>query len=271
MELAGYFAAVLIGISLGLVGAGGSILTVPLMIYLFRLPVFAATSYSLFIVGCTSLVGALNNTGNYKARRISSVLLFCFISATTVSLVRKYIIPQIPETISLAGIPVEFSVITTVLFAVLMIFASRPLIAKTNYPEAQHTGAGNPLYRLLICALLVGAVTGFLGAGGGFLIIPALIFILGFEMKDAISTSLMIIAVNSIVGFASDFGNISINWKLLGYVTIAAVAGVFAGRIIGKKTSSDKLRIIFGWFILLMGVTILIKETIAFISKFNHL
>lgn len=269
MELAGYFAAILIGISLGLVGAGGSILTVPLMIYLFRLPVLAATSYSLFIVGCTSLVGALNNPGNYKARRVSVVLLFCLTSATTVSLIRKFVMPRIPgEIFAISGIPFEFSALTTIVFALMMIFASRPLIAKTDYTTRKELKPGSPAYRLFLCAIVVGAVTGFLGAGGGFLIIPSLIFILGFEMKEAVSTSLLIIAINSIAGFASDFGNISIHWTLLGYTTIAAIGGVFAGRIIAKKTSSEKLRILFGWFILVMGWIILVKEVIVFLSLF---
>lgn len=108
--------------------------------------------------------------------------------------------------------------------------------------------------------IAIGIVTGLLGAGGGFLLIPALVFLLKLPMKKAIGTSLMIIALNSLIGFTGDLGHFSIDWFFLLKITAIAVAGILVGGTIGKKLHGDKLKKSFGWFVLTMGVYILLKE-----------
>ena len=258
--IAGYISAILIGVSLGLIGGGGSILTVPVLVYLFGISPTIATSYSLFIVGTSSLVGAYRN---YRKgwTDIKTALLFGSSSIATVFLVRKIAIPAIPEILfNIGTIQVSKSATTMVLFAVLMILASSSMIKSKEL--VSNDKKRTPTYELLIYGVGIGAVTGLLGAGGGFLIIPALVFLVGLDMKKAIGTSLLIIALNSLIGFTGDIGHYEIDWKLLGTVTTLAIAGIFIGGYIGKSIPGNKLKKGFGWFVLIMGIYIIIKETI---------
>jgi uncharacterized protein len=118
----------------------------------------------------------------------------------------------------------------------------------------------NNITKLLLYGILIGLATGLLGAGGGFLLIPALVLILKMPMKEAIGTSLLIIALNSLIGFAGDIGYFNIDWKFLGLITSIAVAGVFIGGFLAKKIEGDKLRKVFGWFLLGMSIYILVRE-----------
>ncbi len=262
MEILGYIAAALIGISLGLVGGGGSILTVPVLVYIFHIQPKLATSYSLFIVGSTSLAGAVNNyiRGWVDLR---TALLFGASSISTVFLTRKFIIPAVPERIvTLGSFTVTASLLTMVLFAVLMLMAAWSMIRKKGATITEkHKLTGIRAITTLLCyGICVGLVTGLLGAGGGFLIIPTLVLMVGLPMKKAIGTSLMIIAMNSLLGFTGDLGQVDMDWKLLLTLTAIAIAGIFAGSTIGKKIPGEKLRKGFGWFVLVMGVYILVRE-----------
>jgi len=261
MEIAGYLAAALIGISLGLIGGGGSILTMPVLVYLFRISPSLATSYSLFVVGSTSLVGALNN---YKNGFISlrRALLFGVSSIVTVFLTRKFIIPKLPKEFVIGSITVSESFLIMSLFAVLMVFASLSMIKNKN-KEINDTVNEKDIHhlpKLFLYGTGIGVVTGFLGAGGGFLLIPALVLLGNIPMKEAIGTSLLIIALNSLIGFTGDLGHFEIDWIFLFKITIIAVAGNFAGGYLGKKISGEKLKKAFGWFVLVMGIYIIIKE-----------
>lgn len=257
MEVVGYTAALLIGISLGLVGGGGSILTVPVLVYLFGISPIVATSYSLFVVGSTSLVGSVNS---YRQGWVDlrTVYLAGISSIITVFITRKFIIPLIPEMISIGGLRVSFSILTMILFAILMLIASISMIRRAPAKRQAAPGIATlPLY-----GIAIGLVTGFLGAGGGFLLIPALVLVLHLPMKKAVGTSLLIIALNSFVGFAGDAGHYPMNWALLITISSIAIAGVFVGGILSKKIPPEKLKTGFGWFILLVGVFIIIRETL---------
>jgi uncharacterized membrane protein YfcA len=261
MEIIGYLAAVLIGISLGLIGGGGSILTVPVLVYLFKVDAALATSYSLFVVGATSLVGAYKNyTKCYVDTK--TALIFGSASITTVLLTRRFLIPLIPTVIWADGhIVITRSLITMILFAVLMLMASVSMIKgnkKTDHPTPK--ARGNVLPSLLSYGIAIGLVTGLLGAGGGFLLIPALVLLLKMPMKNAVGTSLFIIALNSLIGFLGDIGQVSINWTFLLTITAIAVTGILAGTWMSKKIPGEKLKTGFGWFVLIMAVYILIKE-----------
>ena len=258
MEIAGYFASLFIGISLGLIGGGGSILTVPVLVYLFSIEPQMAISYSLFIVGVTSLAGAFKNYSrglvNFK-----TVLLFGSSSITTVFATRKFIIPLLPDVFfKIGSLTVTHALFVMVVFAILMLAASISMIR--NKKVAIEKTAKQQPFLLVIYGLMIGVVTGFLGAGGGFLLIPALVILMKLPMKEAIGTSLLIIALNSIIGFTGDIGHYSIDWKFLIIVTAIAIGGIIIGTYFNQKVNSVKLKKGFGWFVLVMGIYIIVKE-----------
>lgn len=263
MEIAGYLLAALVGISLGLIGGGGSILTVPILVYVMGVNPVMATSYSLFIVGSTSLVGAYNN---YRSGlvNIKIALLFGLSSIITVFITRKILMPLIPPVLFSNGhFTVTQGFAIMILFAVLMLVASITMIKSTTEETGSaEAAAGAPvkLFKLLLYGIIIGLVTGFLGAGGGFLLIPALVLLIKIPMKKAIGTSLLIIALNSLIGFTGDLGHFVIDWKFLIIITLIAIAGVFVGGFLSKKIDGEKLKKAFGWFVLVMGIYILIKE-----------
>lgn len=259
MEIAGFIAAFLIGISLGLIGGGGSILTIPLLVYLFHIQPTIATGYSLFIVGISSLVGAFNSYRNGNIH-FKAVLYFGISSIITVVLIRRLVIPLIPEDLfKLRNFEITRSFLTMVLLAVVMIIASFKMIFKPppiNTSKTYTMPYGNAILR----GIQIGILTGILGAGGGFLIIPVLIFSFQLPMKKAIGSSLLIIALNAIFGFISDLSQYEIHWRLLLIITLNAVLGTFIGNAIGLKISGEKLKKGFGIFILIAGCYIILHE-----------
>lgn len=264
MQVLGYAMAALVGISLGLIGGGGSILTVPILVYVMGVSPILATSYSLFIVGSTSMVGAFNN---YRKGfvQIKTALLFGISSITTVFFTRKFFIPIIPKHIvSIGNFILTENILTMVLFAILMLGASVAMIKNGNKIEATITGEmvvkKINLPKLLLYGIAIGLATGLLGAGGGFLLIPTLVLLVGLPMKEAVGTSLLIIGLNSLIGFTGDLGHFKIDWLLVTKITLIAIAGIFAGGYLSKKINGDKLKKVFGWFVLLMGFYIIIKE-----------
>src|SRR5664279_484542 len=257
MEILGYMLAALVGVSLGLIGGGGSILTVPILVYVMGLNPILATSYSLFIVGSTSMIGAVNNYRNGFVS-VKTALLFGLSSVTTVFITRKIIMPAIPPVFfSTKHFYITQSMATMVLFAILMLLASIAMIrGEKEVPTSNTTPVQNSsnIIKLLLYGILIGLATGFLGAGGGFLLIPALVLIFKMPMKQAIGTSLLIIALNSLIGFTGDIGHFIIDWKFLGIITLIAIAGIFAGGFLTRKIEGDKLKRAFGWFVLVMGI-----------------
>lgn len=258
MEIAGYILSLFIGISLGMIGGGGSILTVPLLVYLFSISPTHAISYSLFIVGFTSLAGAYTN---YRKGLINfkTVFLFGSASITVVFIARKFIIPYVPNVFFRIGsFTVTHSLFVMVVFALLMMMASFSMI-RTKTTKAARSRNDAPAL-LIFYGMLVGLVTGFLGAGGGFLLIPALVLLMKLPMKKAIGSSLLIIALNSLIGFAGDIGRHKLNWPLLLTLTTIAIGGIIIGGYFSRKVNGERLKKIFGWFILTVGILILVKE-----------
>ena len=260
MAIAGFFAALLIGISLGLIGGGGSILTIPVLVYLFQIQPSAATGYSLCIVGFSSLAGAYKN---YRRKNINFKAAFYFgiTSIITILLIRKLLIPLIPEHLFNVGtMAVSKSLITMLLFAIVMIIASLNMIGKTVMEDLHPHDGSIHLPKALLRGVEVGMLTGLLGAGGGFVIIPVLVFSFHLRMKDAIGTSLLIIAMNSLVGFTGDLFHQQFDWALLVPLTLISITGTFIGRKLGESIPGDKLKKGFGWFVLVMGIYIIIHE-----------
>jgi len=260
MQIIGYLASLLIGISLGMIGGGGSILTVPVLVYLFGISPILSTSYSLFVVGTTSLAGAYNN---YRKRQVNikTALLFGLSSITTVLLTRKFLVHRIPAIIGNIGrFQITQSLLIMVSFAFLMMAASLSMIRNNTLENEIVQTPKASLYKLLLYGIAIGFATGFLGAGGGFLLIPTLVLLVKLPMKEAIGTSLFIIALNSLIGFTGDLGHFEIDWIFLFKITSIAIGGIFIGGYLNKKIAGYKLKKGFGWFVLIMGIYIFIKE-----------
>lgn len=258
MELLGYFASVLVGITLGLLGGGGSILTIPILVYLFKLDAVTATAYSLFIVGTTSLTGIFTRL-RHGMIDFKTGVIFGIPSLISIFATRKWIVPAIPEVLfSLGSFEVSKRFFLIGLFALLMIITSFSMIRGRRGVVSEEKKTNIPI--IIILGIFVGLLTGLVGAGGGFLIIPALIFLTGLPMKTATGTSLFIIGVNSLVGFLGDVLNFQIDWMFLLVLSTLAISGIFFGNWLAARIQGHHLKKGFGWFTLTMGTWILIKE-----------
>ena len=259
MEIIGYLGAVLMGMSLGLIGGGGSILTVPILVYLFNVNAELSTAYSLFIVGLTSLFGSFSHMkmGNIHWR---TAIVFGIPSIISVYITRHFIVPASPDVLLTTPFKLDKDMGILVLFAIIMVLASYSMIKKGK-PKAQEEGEVSYNYPLILVeGAVVGLVTGLVGAGGGFLIIPALVILAKLPMKQAVGTSLIIIASKSLLGFLGDLGRGQlIDWPFLLVFSSIAVVGIFLGAFLSKKISGDKLKPAFGWFVLIMGIYIIVK------------
>lgn len=261
-DLIGYVLAVLVGVSLGLIGSGGSILTLPILVYVMSVNPVLATAYSLFVVGTTSFVGGVQNALQNKVD-FKTVFIFGIPSIVAVYLTRAYLMPLIPDVLfSLGDFQFTKPIALMMLFAIVMIFASISMIHPC--PDCKDADASEIKYNypmILLEGVSVGTLTGLVGAGGGFLIIPALVLLAKMPMKLAVGTSLFIIAAKSLLGFTGDLqGGETIDWTLLSTFTGLSVVGIFIGIFLSKKIKGDKLKSAFGWFVLVMGIYILIKE-----------
>jgi len=252
MELIGYFSAILIGLSLGLIGGGGSILTVPVLLYLFHFDEKLATAYSLFVVGTSALVGGIQKQRQGLAD-LKTAAIFGVPALAAVFFTRYIIVPAIPDILFTAG-NFDFTrrLLMMGLFAILMVTASISMIRGPKDIKIHGPRVYN--YPLIILeGLVVGLLTGLVGAGGGFLIIPALVVLGKLPMKLAIGTSLLIIAVKSLIGFIGDVLIYDIDWQFLMIFTGMSVMGIFIGNIISHKVHGDHLKKGFGYFVLVMG------------------
>jgi uncharacterized protein len=260
MELAGYAASVFIGLILGILGGGGSILSIPILVYLFSIDVVLASAYSLFIVGATSLVGALTKYKEHSVN-IRFAIMFGIPSVISIFATRKWIVPAIPEIVwQTDAFHISKRLLILGLFAVLMVLASISMIRGTQ--EYNHDDERFMPVLLIVQGMLIGFLTGLVGAGGGFLIVPALVVLTGLAFKTAVGTSLFIIAISSLTGFLGDLMNYSMDWSFLLIITMLATFGILIGNQLSHRISSIQLRKIFGWFILIVGCGILIRELI---------
>ena len=259
-ELLGYVGALMVGVVLGLIGGGGSILTVPVLVYLFALNPIVATGYSLFVVGTSALVGAFRNMKK-KFIDFKTAFIFATPAFIAVFLTRRFIIPAIPENLYPFGnFILTKNIAIMVFFAIVMLAASITMITNKN-PELEIGAKVSYNYPLIILqGIFLGFVTGAVGAGGGFLIIPALVLLAKLPMKKAVATSLLIIAINSLIGFTGDIATLNIDWTFLLLFTTISIVGIFIGIRLNTFIDGKKLKKGFGWFVLLMGIYIIFKE-----------
>lgn len=262
MVLIGYILSILIGVTLGLIGGGGSILTVPVLVYIFHEEAVTATSYSLFIVGITSMFGSV---AYFKKGLVNlkTAVIFGIPSIIAVFITRLYVVPALPSKLFSIGIfLITKNIFLMLLFAILMIAASYSMI-KPVKEKIDVVLKKQPLnYPLIFLqGAIEGTLTGFVGAGGGFLIIPALVVLSKLPMKEAVGTSLVIISVKSLLGFYASSSVMHIEWGLILSISAFAVLGIFIGMLLSKKIEGAKLKPAFGWFVLVMGVYIILRET----------
>ncbi len=258
MEVAGYAAAVAIGLILGLLGGGGSILSIPILVYLFHLDAVTASAYSLFIVGVTSLVGAIPKYKDHLVN-IKTGILFGIPSIAAIFVTRKWIVPAIPDMVFHSGsFILTKRILILSIFALLMILASFSMIKHRK--TLGHDTQSMRIVLLVVEGLVIGFLTGLVGAGGGFLIIPALVLLTNLPFKYAVGTSLFIIAINSLLGFLGDVLNYPMDWPFLLSISGLAIVGILIGNTFQKRISSGLLRTVFGWLILFMGIWILVRE-----------
>ncbi|MEQ8715486.1 MAG: sulfite exporter TauE/SafE family protein [Cyclobacteriaceae bacterium] len=259
MELIGFVAAVVIGFTMGLIGGGGSILTVPVMVYFLNIDPVLATAYSLFIVGLTSLIGSfsymLKQQLDYKTAVVFAIPSFIAVYST-----RKFIVPAIPAEMSIGGLVLEKGMMLMLFFGVIMFVSAFSMIRSGKRPEVDESEVKFNYPLILIEGALVGIVTGLVGAGGGFLIIPALVLLARLPMKLAVGTSLIIIAVKSLIGFLGDIGIQTIDWSFVLIFSLFAVFGIFGGSFVSKYVQGEKLKRGFGWFVAVMALFIFYKE-----------
>ncbi len=260
LDLLGYFGALIIGVVLGLIGGGGSILTVPVLVYLLMINPVTATAYSLFVVGATTLVGAINSMKqrlvDFRTATVFAIPAFIAVYST-----RKFLVPAIPDHIfTLWGFEVTKDIGIMLFFAIIMVVASISMIKNNGKEELQEVKVKYNYPLIILEGLVVGVLTGIVGAGGGFLIIPALVLLAKLPMKKAVATSLLIIAVKSLIGFIGDVENLDIDWIFLLIFTGLSIVGIFLGGYLNKFIDGRKLKKGFGWFVLVMGIYIIGAE-----------
>ncbi|TVR09276.1 MAG: sulfite exporter TauE/SafE family protein [Phormidium sp. GEM2.Bin31] len=252
----GHLLAIGIGISLGLLGGGGSILAVPILIYVMGLSAREAIAASLFIVGVVSLMGLIPHA---KAGNVSLKLALTFAPAAMVGAyggARLAELPFITDTIQLVA------------FGLVMFLASIFMIRKKRAavpvsPESTSPPKSPSFGKTLLIPLegiLVGVITGFVGVGGGFAIIPALVLLGGTPMKEAIGTSLLIIALKSATAFWGYLGQVSLDWAIIISFTIAASLGTYGGALLSRRIDASHLQKGFGYFVLAVSIFILIQR-----------
>ena len=260
IEIFGYIGALVIGISLGLIGGGGSILAVPVLAYLFSINEKVATAYSLFIVGSSALAGGLKQ--HFKGLvDWKTAIVFGIPAIIGVTLVRHYVVPALPDILfTVSGFDFTRRMAMFGLFAVLMIPAAFSMLKERK--EKESAGEVKYNYPLILAeGLIVGAITGMIGAGGGFLIIPALVILANVEIKVAVATSLIIIAFKSLLGFfLGDALTMEIDWQFLAVFTSISLVGILIGSYLGNFIDGKKLKKGFGYFIFVMAIFIFYME-----------
>ncbi|WP_275572271.1 sulfite exporter TauE/SafE family protein [Mycolicibacterium vanbaalenii] len=238
--------AVFVGIALGLLGGGGSILTVPLLAYVAGMDAKAAIATSLLVVGVTSAIGAISHARAGRVQWRTGLIFGAagMAGAYAGGLLARYI----PGTILLIG------------FALMMIATAIAMLRGRKTLHTTETGHRLPVPKIIAEGLIVGLVTGLVGAGGGFLVVPALALLGGLPMPIAVGTSLIVIAMKSFAGLAGYLTSVHINWTLALAVTAAAVIGALIGARLTAMINPDSLRKTFGWFVLVMSSVILAQE-----------
>lgn len=257
MEIVIYAIALLIGVSLGLIGAGGAIVAVPAFVYLGNTPPTIASGYALFVVAIVTAVGAVQYVRN-KLVDWRSVVAFGVTTLVSIALIRKFIMPELPESFTLLNLFLETDTVLMLAFASILMLAGAGMLKKRkprDSDEPTHIG------RLTAFGIIIGIVSGFLGVGGGFLMTPAMVLWGGLDMKKAVGTSLVLISANGLVGVAADLStDVQYDWPFLLTFTALATVGTIIGTTLSKRIDGQRLKAGFGYFVLTLGAVVLLRE-----------
>ncbi len=255
-----YLSALIVGFVMGLLGGGGSILTIPIFVYMFGITPVLATAYSLFVVGSTATVGTIKNF-QQKNIHLTIGLLFGIPSFIGTYIIRRYVMYRLPKTLWTFGdFVLSVDLFIMILFAFLLLLASISMIRNKERLDVEKSIKNSNKIVTITAGLIIGLLTGFIGAGGGFIIVPVLIFLTRLPVKLAIGTSLFIIMMKSFIGFLGDLQTVEMDWHFLITFSILAALGILIGIQVAKRTKAKNLKVIFGWFILVVGVYIIFKE-----------
>jgi len=259
LQVFGYLGAILTGVILGLMGGGGALISIPILVYLFHIEASVATSYSLFLIAITASSGAWQNIRK-KQVDYNAALYYGIPSVISIYAVRRWLMPNLPKIIfTIHGYALHKNMFILIILVIVMIMAAYKMITSNN-PEQNETHQVNHL-ELSTFAILIGSFMGIVGGGGGFLMVPALVHFANTPVKKAVGTSLVLVAVNSFIGFLGDLGSdIAINWLFFFTFLFFSVAGVFIGHYLVAYIHSNKLRKYFGFFLIVVAIFIVIKE-----------
>ncbi|MCU0446608.1 MAG: sulfite exporter TauE/SafE family protein [Microscillaceae bacterium] len=260
IEILAYFSALAIGFVLGLFGGGGAILTMPTFVYLVGINPVASSAYSLFVIGSSSLVGSMRY---YRKGwlNLEAAVVFALPSVITVFLMRKFVVPAIPKIIfQIDKFLITKDLMIMLIFALVMLFSAISMLRNQPTQVENENDKDLNYYWLFVQGVLVGLIAGLVGAGGGFLIVPALVMMANLPMRVAIGTSLLIIASNSLIGFLGDLGNAPIQWQFLLTYSAMTIVGVLGGTYANRFIPAENLKKGFGVLVLLVGMMILWKE-----------
>ena len=261
MYIVGIVLSLFIGAVLGLVGGGGSILTVPLVHYFFGESMFLATTYSLFVVAVASGMGVVQRLGQNEVDFKKGVI-FVIPSMLTAFGIRAFVMPMFPISFSLVELELSRDIVITILLIIVMFYVGFRTLFSVNLPSPSEKTTSVTL--IVLFGVLTGTLSGFIGAGGGFIIVPILLR-MGMNMKKAVGTSLFIIMVQSAVALLGDLSTKEImeeggiNWPILFSITSATVAGVYFGSRFQKKMTGTVLRKIFSFLILMVAIGLIVK------------
>lgn len=247
----------IIGIILGLVGAGGAIIAVPILVYLMGIDQSVASGYALFTIAIASAVGAVPYVRRTEVYW-PAVYSFGSVALVTTGLVRRFVVPMIPQSFIVAGDKVTDDTFLMIVFALMMFIAAIGMI---------RAGAGSrmlepaPASRLALAGFVVGVLSAVLGVGGGFLIVPALVLWSGIDMKKAVGTSLVLISANSTVGVLADMtSGMEYDWTFLLTFTGLMSAGILVGARLSRHIDGERLKTGFGWLVLAIGTIVMSRE-----------
>ena len=260
LEFIGFFGAFLTGIVIGLFGGGGSILAVPIFVYLFKLNPVIATSYSMFVVGSSAAIGTLINLKK-KLVEYNTALIFTLPALVSVFLTRRFVIPNIPDVLlSFESFDMTKEMGLMLFFSSIIMLSSVLMMKKTKTEPTTNTTSKKSYGLLIFIGLGIGVLTGLVGAGGGFIIVPALVLFARLTIKQAVATSLIIITFNSLIGFSSDLSILKIEWDFLMLFTALSILGIFVCTYISNYERESTLKTNSARFLIVMAAVIIFKE-----------
>lgn len=260
LSFLGLTLSAVMGFSLGLIGAGGSILIIPILVYFFNIKPILATSYSLFIVGGTAALGA-SNYWRMGFVNIPNALSFTLPALTIILFTRYFLIPIIPDPIfSVYPFHLTKDGLIMGLFSFLLLLSSYLMLKCEKHTEMSKSSSSYQLFKYICASLFIGLLTGLIGAGGGFLIIPILILLMGLSMHEAIGTSLTIVSINALVGFNGDLvQGVLVDWKMLLLILTMTISGMILGSWFAKWVNSEKLKHMFALYTFIIGLGVLLQ------------